>query len=125
MGKRKFLEYKFQSTLVSGTLTKGVAYILLLCDSIIAGYFIGESGVAAINTIAPITASVIFFSNIISVGTGIVYSRRIGAMQKKEAAEIFGQGLIISVIIALGWGGATVPPKKCLLRGCRYIRRDL
>ncbi|MCR4776239.1 MAG: hypothetical protein K5869_07670 [Saccharofermentans sp.] len=34
---------------LSGTFTKAVMYIMLLCDSIIAGYFIGESGVAAIN----------------------------------------------------------------------------
>ena len=109
MGKKmKFCEYKFRSTLVSGTLTKAVAYILLLCDSIISGFFIGENGVAAINTIAPITGSVIFLSNIISVGTGIVYSRRIGSMKKKEADEIFGQGLIISVLIAVIGAGTLI-----------------
>ncbi|MBQ9549810.1 MAG: hypothetical protein IJU87_03270 [Lachnospiraceae bacterium] len=102
MRKLRFCEYKFRSTLFSGTLTKAVSYVLLLCDSIIAGYFIGENGVAAINTIAPVTAGVIFFSNIISIGTGILYSRRIGAMQKKEADEIFGQGVILSVLIAAG-----------------------
>lgn len=96
-----FCERKFSSMFLSGTFTKAVMYIMLLCDSIIAGYFIGESGVAAINAITPVTGIVTFFGDLVSTGVGIVFTREIGAMRKKRADEIYGQGLIISISIGL------------------------
>lgn len=39
-----FCEKKFSSILISGTFTKAVMYLMLLCDSILSRYFIGESG---------------------------------------------------------------------------------
>ncbi len=86
---------------LSGTFTKAVMYIMLLCDSIIAGYFIGESGVAAINAITPVTGIVTFFGDLVSTGVGIVFTREVGAMRKKRADEIYSQGLIISISIGL------------------------
>ena len=74
---------------------------MLLCDSIIAGHFVGETGVAAINSIAPITGVVTFFGDLCSTGVGIVFTREVGAMRKKRADEIYGQGLIISLSIGL------------------------
>ena len=76
-------------------------YVMLLCDSIIAGYFIGESGVAAINAITPVTGIVTFFGDLVSTGVGIVFTREIGAMRKKRADEIYSQGLIISISVGL------------------------
>ena len=87
--------------LISGTFTKAVMYLMLLSDSIIAGFFIGESGVAGINAITPVTAIVTFFGDLVSTGVGIVFTREIGAMRKHRADEIYGQGLIISVGIGL------------------------
>ena len=55
-------------------------YIMLLCDSIIAGYYIGESGVAAINAITPVTGIVTFFGDLVSTGVGIVFTREVGAI---------------------------------------------
>ena len=96
-----FCEKKFSSMLVSGTFTKAVMYLMLLSDSIIAGYFIGESGVAGINAITPVTAIVTFFGDLVSTGVGIVFAREVGAMRKHRADEIYGQGLIISVGIGM------------------------
>ncbi len=86
---------------ISGTFTKAVMYIMLLCDSIIAGYFIGKEGVAAINAITPVTGIVTFFGDLVSTGVGIVFAREVGAMRKRRADEIYGQGLIISIGIGL------------------------
>lgn len=86
---------------LSGTFTKAVMYIMLLCDSIIAGYYIGSSGVAAINAITPVTGFVTFFGDLVSTGVGIVFTREVGAMRKKRADEIYSQGLIISISIGL------------------------
>ena len=96
-----FCEKKFSSMFLSGTFTKAVMYIMLLCDSIIAGYFIGKSGVAAINAITPVTGIVTFFGDLVSTGVGIVFTREVGAMRKKRADEIYGQGLIISISIGI------------------------
>ena len=101
MSKKGFCERKFGSMFLSGTFTKAVMYIMLLCDSIIAGYFIGETGVAAINAITPVTGIVTFFGDLVSTGVGIVFTREIGAMRKQRADEIYGQGLIISISIGL------------------------
>jgi len=87
--------------LISGTFTKAVMYLMLLCDSIIAGYYIGEAGVAGINAITPVTAIVTFFGDLVSTGVGIVFAREIGAMRKERADEIYGQGLIVSIGIGL------------------------
>lgn len=96
-----FCEKKFTSMLISGTFTKAVMYLMLLSDSIIAGYFIGKSGVAGINAITPLTAVVTFFGDLVSTGVGIVFAREVGAMRKRRADEIYGQGLIISIGIGL------------------------
>ena len=96
-----FCEKKFGSMLISGTFTKAVMYLMLLSDSIIAGYFIGEPGVAGINAITPVTAIVTFFGDLVSTGVGIVFTREIGAMRKRRADEIYGQGLIISIGMGL------------------------
>lgn len=99
--KNGFCERKFRSMFISGTFTKAVMYIMLLCDSIIAGYFIGDTGVAAINAITPVTGVVTFFGDLVSTGVGIVFAREVGAMRKKRADEIYSQGLIISISIGL------------------------
>ena len=96
-----FCEKKFKSMLISGTFTKAVMYLMLLSDSIIAGYFIGEAGVAGINAITPVTAIVTFFGDLVSTGVGIAFTREVGAMRKDRADEIYGQGLIISVGMGL------------------------
>ena len=96
-----FCEKKFSSMLISGTFTKAVMYLMLLSDSIIAGHFIGPSGVAGINAITPVTAIVTFFGDLVSTGVGIVFSREVGAMRKDRADRIYSQGLIVSVGIGL------------------------
>lgn len=96
-----FCEKKFSSMLISGTFTKAVMYLMLLSDSIIAGHFIGEAGVAGINAITPVTAIVTFFGDLLSTGVGIVFTREVGAMKKHRADEIYGQGLILSIGVGI------------------------
>ena len=99
--KKGFCEKKFSSMLISGTFTKAVMYLMLLSDSIIAGHFIGPTGVAGINAITPVTAIVTFFGDLVSTGVGIVFTREVGAMKKDRANAIYSQGLIISIGIGL------------------------
>ena len=85
MKSRSFCETKFHSMLVSSTLTLAIIYLMLLCDNIIAGIFIGKNAVAAINAITPIIGILTFFASIFSIGTSIIYSREVGAMRKRRA----------------------------------------
>lgn len=101
MSKKGFCESKFRSMLLTGTVTMAILYIMLLCDKIIAGNFIGENGVAAVNAITPITGVVTFASSIISIGSSILYSRAIGAMNRKRANKFYGQGVILTLSVAL------------------------
>ena len=87
--------------LLSGTFTMAVMYLVLLCDSIVAGYYIGEAGVAAINAITPLSGVMMFFGDIVSIGASTIYAREVGAMRKRRADEIFGQGLIVSLAVGL------------------------
>ncbi len=100
MKKRSFCERKFRSMLSASTLTLAIIYLMLLSDNIIAGLYIGTAGVEAINAITPATGAVSFFSSIVSIGTGIIYSREIGAMRKRRADEFFGQGLLLSIVLS-------------------------
>ncbi len=101
MNKSSFCKNKFSSMLISGTFTMAVLYLMMLSDSIIAGHFIGEKGIAAINSITPITGISTFFGCMVSTGAGIVYSQDIGAMRKKHADQIYGQGLIVTFVIGI------------------------
>ncbi len=87
--------------LISGTFTKAVMYMMLLSDSIIAGYFVGASGLAGINAITPVTAIITFFGDLLSTGVGIAFTREVGAMNKRRADEIYGQELIVSIGVGL------------------------
>ena len=62
---------------------------------------IGEMGVAAINAVSHVTGIITFFSTVIAIGSGILYSRESGEMNKRRADEIYGQGMIRSVTIAV------------------------
>jgi len=115
--KAGFCERKYRSLLATATLTIAVIFVMLLSDSVIAGHFFGETGVAAINTVMPVSGFVAFFSSIISCGTSILYSREIGAMRKRRANELFGQGLVLSAAIAVS--GALL----LVLFGDAYFRR--
>ena len=113
MKKISFYKTKFHSMLFTSTLSLAIMYVMLLCDDIIAGAFLEETGVAAINAITPITGLTGFFSNIISIGACIIYSREIGEMNKRRADETFGQGMIVSLAISAF--------SVILLLGCRDI----
>ncbi|MBO6165414.1 MAG: hypothetical protein J6O17_03475 [Eubacterium sp.] len=101
MNIKTFCKNKFNSMLISGTFTMAVLYLMMLSDSIIAGHFIGEKGIAAINAITPITGISTFFGCMVSTGSSIVYSQDIGAMRKKHADQIYGQGLIVTIVIGI------------------------
>ncbi len=87
--------------LFSATFTMAIVYLMLLCDNIIAGLFLGTDGVAAINLVAPLIGITTFLSLCISSGMSIMYGRAIGAADRKRADQIYSLGVIATAVIAV------------------------
>lgn len=101
MSKEKFYRVKYRSMLLSGTFTMAMAYLMLLCDNIVAGVFIGADGVAAINIVSPLIGAATSVSICISIGVSILYTRAIGEMDRDRAARLYGMGIIVSGVLAV------------------------
>ena len=84
-----FFRKKYKSMLLSGTFTMGMAYLMLLCDNIVAGIFIGADGVAAINIVSPLIATATSVSICVAVGVSILYTRAIGEMNRDRADRLY------------------------------------
>lgn len=96
-----FYKVKYRSMLLSGTITAGADYLMFLCDNIIAGRMIGSEGVAAIHIVVPLIVAVNFLSSSITDGVVILYTRAIGAMDRKRADQIYGMGMIAAAACAV------------------------
>lgn len=111
-GRDTFCQRKYRSMLLTGTFTMAVNYLMQLCDSIIAGLIISPNAVAAINLITPLTGIVFFLASCITEGVSTLYSRAIGAADRKRADELFGFSLIFTVFLII-----VVPITLLLLKG--------
>ncbi|MBP8715322.1 MAG: hypothetical protein KBH85_08035, partial [Lachnospiraceae bacterium] len=94
--KCSFIDRKFFSFLLTSSIEMVVTYILLLSDTIIAGWSIGESAVSAVNIVTPVFSAIAFFSILISTGVAFTFSFEIGNFNKEGANEFFGQGVIMA-----------------------------
>ncbi|MDZ8023942.1 MAG: MATE family efflux transporter [Nostoc sp. DedQUE11] len=70
-------------------------------DALFAGRFIGESALAGISLALPIIAIINGFAFCIGVGSASILSRAIGSGDVKTQSRIFGNLIVISVVIAL------------------------
>ncbi len=96
--KLSFMEKKFFTMLGGGTIGSILASLLVIIDAIIAGIFIGENAVAGVNLITPVYSLAAFLGMIVSEGIPILFSRAIGNFDKKEADNLFGLGLISTIL---------------------------
>lgn len=95
------MSQKFFSMLLGGTLTMMVVSILLMSDSVIAGAVIGSNAVAGITLVTPIYSLSAFFGSVISLGVPILYSTEMGKFNKEGADQVFGLGLLMSIVVGL------------------------
>ena len=98
---KKLMSKKFFSMLLGGTLTMMVVSALLMSDSVIAGAVIGSDAVAGITLVTPLYSLAAFFGSVFSLGVPIVYSMEMGKFNKKGADQVFGFGLLMSIIIGV------------------------
>ena len=93
-----FLQKKFISLLLPGTMTMVVVTALLISDSIIAGIALGKDAVAAISLVAPVYSAASFFAGLISIGIPILYAKAMGEFDQKAAGRWFSLGFTASIM---------------------------
>ncbi len=96
-----FLSKKFYSMLLAGSLTMVVVTGLLMSDTIIAGIFIGEEAVAAINLITPAYSLAAFFGCIFSLGVSVLFSNAMGRFDNESADRYFGNGFCACLLTGM------------------------
>ncbi|NWF58409.1 MAG: polysaccharide biosynthesis C-terminal domain-containing protein [Fischerella sp.] len=69
-------------------------------DALFAGRFIGENALAGISLAMPLTSIVNGFAALIGVGSASVLSRAIGTGDVKTQSKMFGNLIILSIIIS-------------------------
>ena len=97
-----FVKWKFNRMLSVATVVMAVNYLVMLSGSVIVGNLVGADGLAGVNTCTPVFGVASFLASLLSVGSGLVFSRAMGAFDARRAAGIFSQ----SMILAIGLGAA-------------------
>lgn len=92
---------KYYSMLLGGTLTMMVVSAMLMSDSIIAGAVVGPNAVAGVTLVTPLYSVAAFFGSLISLGVPIIYTTEMGKFHKKEADQVFGLGVLLSVVTGI------------------------
>ena len=92
--KKTFISSKFYSMLAGGIVTSFFLTFTVMADALIAGIRLGENAVIGVNLVLPIYSLASFFALLFSIGVPILYSKEIGAFEKKEADRTFGVGIL-------------------------------
>ncbi len=99
--QQTLMSKKFYSMLLGGTLTMMVVSVLLMSDQVIAGFVIGSDAVAGITLVTPVYSLAAFFGSVFSLGVPILYSTEMGKFNKERADQVFGLGILMSLIIGI------------------------
>ena len=98
---RTFVSRKYCKMLFGGTLASVLVALLVLSDSVIAGVYIDDRAVSAVNLVIPVFSMASFFGMVFSLGVPILYTKAIGSFRKDEADKCFGLGLTVTSVIGL------------------------
>ena len=97
-----FVKWKFNRMLLVATAVMTVNYAVMLSSSVIVGNLVGTEGLAGVNACTPVFGVASFLASLLSVGTGLVFARAMGAFDERRAAGVFSQ----SMMAAIGLGAA-------------------
>ncbi len=92
----------------------------LMTDSLISGNRLGEVSLQAVSIVLPLFSVVVFFSYLVSPGASVLFGKRIGEFEEKEAHRIAGTNLLSSGLIGLMVAGGLLLIKEPFLAyyGC-------
>ncbi|WP_138500685.1 MATE family efflux transporter [Nostoc sp. PA-18-2419] len=92
------LMFKLSTPGILGTLLLSSSTFI---DALFAGQLIGETAVAGISLASPLTSVILGSAYLVGIGSASVLSRAIGSGDIKTQSKIFGNLIIISIIISL------------------------
>ncbi len=92
---------KYRSMLLGGTMIMVVTVLLTIVDFILAGRMLGEEALAGVNLVAPLSSAAYFMTAVFTLGIPIMYSKEMGKFAKDKADQVFGFGLLISIILGV------------------------
>ncbi len=98
---QSFAASRFNSLLPASIAAGAISSFLTLCNCIIAGQFLGESALAAVNLMEPVTSLVIFVAYIIGISTAIMASKAKGEGDMKKADGYFSQGVLAAIVMGV------------------------
>lgn len=93
-----FLKKKYNQLAICTFLGWLVSLVGDLSDSILAGLFISEDAVSAVELVNPIFGIVFFLSAFISAGGNVLYSRAAGEFDKEKCRRVAGTCVVLSVL---------------------------
>ena len=89
---------RFKSVFVASIASMTISYVLILTDNIVAGQFVGDEAVAAMTLVSPIMTLIFFLSYMVADGLAMMFSYAKGRSDQDKANELFGMGVICSVV---------------------------
>ncbi len=95
------MKKKYFSMLAGGTLSCMVVTVLIILDTVIAGLYIGEKAVTAINLIYPLYSLASFFALFTALGIPITYSAAVGKFDHARAQKLFAFGVVITILTGI------------------------
>ena len=96
--KKTFISSKFYSMLAGGIVTSFFLAFVVMSDSFIAGIMLGADAVIGVNLALPFYSLASFFALMFSLGVPIIYSKEVGAFDRKEADRTFGVGVLGTIV---------------------------
>ena len=92
---------RFRSVFVASIASMTISYVLILTDNVVAGQFIGDKAVAAMTLVSPMMTLIFFLSYMVADGLAMMFSYAKGKNDQAKANELFGMGVICSVVIGV------------------------
>ncbi len=117
-GQQTMMSKKYFSMLLGGTLTYMVVSLLLMSDSVIAGAVVGPDAVAGVTLVTPLYSLAAFFGSVISLGVPILYATEMGKFNKERADQVFGLGVLMSIVVGVALFLLTCLFGEAYLRSC-------
>lgn len=106
-----FVRRKFNAMLGVATVSMAVNFIVMLSGSLVAGNFLGKDSLAGIGVCTPVFAVASFLGAMVSVGSGLVFSKAMGEFDERRAAGVWSLGALLSsgigvcLFLAMTFGG--------------------
>ena len=96
-----FIRKKYNKLFYAAVIGWMVSVIGDAADSIIAGIFLGEEAVAAVELVQPIYSIVFCVACFLAMGTSTLFSNYQGAFEEEKASKLCGTTLVLSIGIGI------------------------